>query len=64
MYDVKEVKDGEKATDISAPVVEHYNFIGWYEADAEAAFNFNTSINNHVTLYAKYEAKTYNVIFK
>ncbi len=64
LYNSIEVKDGEKASEINAPEVEHYNFLGWFEEGAEAAFDFNKAINNHVTLYAKYEAKTYNVIFK
>ncbi|MBR5518087.1 MAG: InlB B-repeat-containing protein [Clostridia bacterium] len=59
-----DVADGNKASEISGPTEEHYNFIGWYEKDATTAFDFNTAINNHLDLYAKYEPKTYNVIFK
>jgi len=59
-----DVKDGEKASEINAPAVEHYNFIGWFEEGATTSFDFDTAINSHVSLYAKYETKTYNVIFK
>lgn len=64
IFTVLEVKDGEKASEINAPAREHYNFLGWYEEDATTSFDFNTAINDHVTLYAKYDAKTYNVLFK
>jgi len=64
LYKKSEVKNGEKASEVSAPAVEHYNFIGWFEQGAESAFDFNTAINDNVDLYAKYEVNTYNVIFE
>ena len=64
VYQSQTVADGEKASIIDAPVVEHYDFLGWYEKDADAEYNFDTELNYHLDLYAKYEAKTYDVVFK
>lgn len=63
IYKIMQVEDGAKASEISAPAVEHCDFIGWYQKDASEPFDFNTSINEPIELYAKYKHSTYNVYF-
>ena len=51
---------------LQAPTKEHYDFIGWYanpelEGDAITSIAQGTSAN--VTLYAKWQAKTYTVTY-
>ena len=64
LIDTKVVENGDKVAEISSPEVEHYDFLGWYEKDATTPFDFNTELNEHLNLYARYEAKTYDVVFK
>jgi len=63
LYKTQTVADGGKAQSEAEPSIDHYNFLGWYEKDATTPFNFDTALNNHLDLYAKYEAIIYDVVF-
>ena len=65
VYATQLVDHGEKATEPSDPTVgTGYAFEGWFTADNQE-FNFNTPINQDITLYAKIEPQlvttTYNI---
>nr|WP_246565774.1 InlB B-repeat-containing protein [Tissierella carlieri] len=52
----QEVEEGNKATRPSNPTRNGYRFIGWYmDSNLTQEFNFNTSITEDMTLYAKWE---------
>ncbi|MDX9690838.1 MAG: endonuclease [Acholeplasmataceae bacterium] len=54
-----EVKFGAKITPIEAPVVNNYEFVGWYLNDEfTTPFDSNLVVTEDVTLYAKYEEVT------
>ena len=49
------VLKGSKATQPAAPSATGYTFGGWYkESNCANAFDFNTAINEDITLYAKW----------
>lgn len=50
------VSDGEKATEPVLAEVENMRFMGWFEAGATEAFDFNTPITESLTLVAKWVA--------
>lgn len=46
------------------PELEGYNFVGWYkDAGYNTEYNFNAKITSDITIYAKWEIKTYTVTF-
>ena len=47
----------------AAPTKEGYTFDGWYEANADEAFDFNTPIKADTTLTAKWTVNEYTVKF-
>jgi len=48
----------------TAPTKDGYTFAGWYSDEAlTSAYNFDTAVTNDLTLYAKWELKTYTVTF-
>ncbi len=52
------VLKGSKATQPAAPSATGYTFGGWYkESNCANAFDFNTAINEDITLYAKWEIR-------
>ena len=58
------VLKGSKATQPAAPSATGYTFGGWYkESNCANAFDFNTAINEDITLYAKWTAtaSTYTI---
>ena len=60
------IKKGQKASEPTAPTATGWTFGGWFkEAECTNAWNFNTDVvNATTTLYAKWTAKTYTVIWK
>ncbi|KAK3582599.1 hypothetical protein CHS0354_024153 [Potamilus streckersoni] len=58
------ITSGEKATAPSNPTRSGYTFVGWYrDVTLTNAFDFNTPITAHITLYAKWTINTYTVTF-
>ena len=64
------VNHGSTATmPLEDPVKEGYDFAGWYKSSNNgntlysAAYNFNTTVTEDFTLYAKWTLKTYTVTF-
>lgn len=63
VYATQLVDYGEKATEPTAPTVgTGYAFEGWFTADNQE-FNFNTPINQDITLYAKIEPQQISVTY-
>ena len=63
VYATQLVDHGEKATAPSDPSVgTGYTFEGWFTADNQE-FNFNTPINQDITLYAKIEPQQISVTY-
>ena len=52
--DVKTVRAGETLKNIVNPVKGGFNFLGWFDED-DNEFDFETQINQHMKLYAKFE---------
>lgn len=54
------IEKGTKATrpDV-APTYVGYEFLGWFEKDSDTPFDFDTEINESITLYAKWKATSY-----
>ena len=66
--EVKDVKEGDKVAKPENPERDGYKFFFWSEEEAEGdPFDFNTPINDHLTLYAQWKAEedleTYTVTF-
>ena len=60
------VEENKKATEPTAPSATGYTFGGWYTDQAcsdDKKFDFNTPITKDITLYAKWTANTYKIIF-
>jgi uncharacterized repeat protein (TIGR02543 family) len=51
------VEDGSTVTEVAAPEIDGYNFIGWYcyDTGAEVEFDFATPITRNLLVTAKYE---------
>ena len=57
------VKDGEKAVKPATdPIKAGHEFLGWFEENAEAAFNFDQPITGDVTLTARFQAYTVTAV--
>lgn len=57
------VKDGEKAVKpATEPIKAGHEFLGWFEENAEAAFNFDQPITGDVTLTARFQAYTVTAV--
>lgn len=62
---VENVLNGQKATKPADPTKEGYTFDGWYTEEACAnLYNFDTSVQNALTLYAKWKINQYTITFK
>lgn len=59
--DAQKVVWGKTATEPTAPEKTNYDFLGWFEADSETAFDFSTPITASVTLTAHWKLKIYTV---
>ena len=55
------IEEGNNATKPENPTKEGYNFLGWFVGERE--YKFDTSVNDNVTVKAKWERKSYTVIF-
>lgn len=58
---VIDVKKGSTVSAVEDPIKTNYNFVGWYtNYNFSEKYDFSKSVNNNLTLYAKYEidAKT------
>ena len=53
------IKKGETITVPENPTKEGYEFLGWYYENQN--YDFNTAVNDNITLVASYEAKKENV---
>lgn len=52
------VRKGEKAVKPKNPVAEGYSFKGWFtDKECETAYDFNTPVNEDLTLYAGWKTK-------
>lgn len=61
---VQEVRDGQTAAAVSAPEKTGHTFQYWYAAESpDTAYDFNTPLYDHLTLYAKYEPNPYTITF-
>ncbi len=61
--DAQTIKDGEKATEPTAPTKTGHTFLYWVTEDG-VEFNFETeTITENITLTAKWKAETYTVSF-
>ena len=64
------INEGEKATEPAAPVADGYTFGGWFtNAGCTTAYDFNSAVTSHITLYAKWTANsveptTYTITWK
>lgn len=45
------------------PIKEGYNFIGWYKTDEQEIYDFNSPVENDITLNARWEAIPFTVSF-
>ena len=60
----QQIKKGGKAVKIE-PVADGYSLDGWYtEAACQNSFDFETAITKDVTLYAKWNLKTYTITYE
>jgi hypothetical protein len=58
------VQNNNKAIEPPMPEKEGYNFYGWYTNSAYLTyFNWDTVITSDITLYAWWQAKTYDVLY-
>ena len=62
---VENVLNGQKATKPADPTREGYTFGGWYTEEAYVnPYDFATSVQNALTLYAKWTINQYTITFK
>ena len=55
---------GEKASEPKAPTAEGCDFGGWFtDKECTKAYDFNTSVTDDITLYAKWTLKKYTIKF-
>jgi uncharacterized repeat protein (TIGR02543 family) len=59
--DIQTVEAGEKATQPSEPSKNGYAFADWYQG--EQAYDFNTEINDNITLYVKWTPVNYAITY-
>ena len=62
---VENVLNGQKATKPTNPTKTGYTFDGWYtEETCTNPYDFDTSVQNALTLYAKWTINQYTITFK
>ena len=55
---------GEKVTQPANPTRPYFNFLGWYsDSTYTIAFDFNEPIKGDTTLYAKWKAQEFNIVY-
>lgn len=58
------VSKGATVQDLKTEDVTGYGFIGWFADEGyEEKYDFNSSVVTEITIYAKYEAINYNIIY-
>lgn len=57
------VNHGGKVQKPTNPTKENHDFVGWFTAEDEEFDFLNTTITSDLTLYAKWELKTFEVVF-
>lgn len=58
------VNYGGKAAKPTAPTRTGYDFVNWYTTSAlTTIYNFSSTVTSNLSLYAKWQAKTYTVTF-
>lgn len=61
-YTTQSVRYEGCAYEPTAPTKTGYSFAGWYtDSSFKTKFNFNTKLTSNVSLYAKWNIKTYNI---
>ena len=61
----QKVNRGETATTPTEPTQEGYKFQGWCtDEDTTEDYDFGTPVTQNITLYAKWEAKSYGVVYE
>ena len=61
----QKVNRGETATTPTEPTQEGYKFQGWCtDEDTTEDYDFGTAVTQDITLYAKWEAKSYGVVYE
>lgn len=59
------INEGEAVPDIGEKTRTGYEFLGWYtEREGGRKYDFTQGVTNDFTLYAHWQAKTYNVVFE
>lgn len=62
---MENVLNGQKATKPTNPTKTGYTFDGWYtEETCTNPYDFATSVQNALTLYAKWKINQYTITFK
>lgn len=62
--DVQHVNVASKATRPADPAREGYDFVGWFEdAACTKEFDFDSEINDNITVYAGWKVKTFTVSY-
>ena len=62
---VQNILNGQQAAEPADPTREGYTFDGWYTEEAcTNLYNFDTSVKNALTLYAKWKINQYTITFK
>ncbi len=61
--DSQTISSGDKATEPTTPTKEGYTFDGWFAAECETAFDFDTAITADLALTAKWTINSYTVTF-
>ena len=61
----QKVNRGETANKPSEPTKYGFVFKGWYtDRETTQPYNFSTEVKQNITLYAKWEAKSYGVVYE
>ena len=60
----QEIEEGGKAYSVPVPIVEGFEFTGWYkDKECKEKYSFDTPVKEDFTLYAGWEAKKYTVVY-
>ena len=61
----QKVNRGETANEPSEPTKDDFEFKGWYtDRETTQLYDFGTEVTQNITLYAKWEAKSYGVVYE
>lgn len=62
-YATKKIADGFVVATPDEPLKDGYTFLYWYKDDENEPYNFSTPVEDNLTLYAKWDAHSYTVLF-